>query len=61
MKRKQAGMILDGRRLTTSKEEGKVGCLQVGRIWASWDDDERNKFRFMARPECFGEGCLGDA
>jgi hypothetical protein len=40
MKRKQAGMILDGRMLTTSKEEGKVGCLQVGRIWASWDDDE---------------------
>ena len=40
MKRKQAGMILDGKRLTTSKEEGKVGCLQVGRIWASWDDDE---------------------
>jgi hypothetical protein len=40
MKRKQAGMILDGRMLTTSKEEGKVGCLQVGRIWASWDNDE---------------------
>jgi hypothetical protein len=40
MGRKQAQKILDGGRLTTPKEEREVGGLHVGRIWASWADDE---------------------